>query len=399
MPKLKTHVPKMCRHHRGQAFIKLGGEQIWLGPYGSQQAREAYDRIVAEWLSHGRRLPQRSASNASSTITVRRVVVEFWDYARQRYTPSEQTTFRSALQILEQLYGSEPAERVGPQRLRVIRDTMVRKGWSRRHTNKQVSRLRSVYRWAASREFIEEAAYRRLTTLEPLRRGEAREGRDIKPVPREHIRMARPYLTRPVRATVMLQLLTGCRADELLRLRPMDIDRSGSVWKVNPIHHKTAHHDKDRTILIGPRGKRVLRLFLSNRGEDQYLFDPRESHAEVRRRGARGGRRANQKPNPRRTDRTVGDHYTTASYRRQIHRACRKAFPAPQGLDREAKKQWVWEHQWSPHRLRHTAATSIRRGYGLEVASIILGHASLDITQVYAERNMQRAIEVMREVG
>jgi site-specific recombinase XerC len=41
----------------------------------------------------------------------------------------------------------------------------------------------------------------------------------------------------------------------------------------------------------------------------------------------------------------------------------------------------------------------IRKRYGLEAAQVILGHASADVTQVYAERDLQKAVEIMREVG
>ena len=43
--------------------------------------------------------------------------------------------------------------------------------------------------------------------------------------------------------------------------------------------------------------------------------------------------------------------------------------------------------------------TEIRKRFGLEGAQVILGHASADVTQVYAERDLQKAVEIMREVG
>jgi hypothetical protein len=43
--------------------------------------------------------------------------------------------------------------------------------------------------------------------------------------------------------------------------------------------------------------------------------------------------------------------------------------------------------------------TEIRKRYGLEAAQVILGHASADVTQIYAERDLQKAVEIMREVG
>jgi site-specific recombinase XerC len=56
-------------------------------------------------------------------------------------------------------------------------------------------------------------------------------------------------------------------------------------------------------------------------------------------------------------------------------------------------------HRCHPHQLRHAAATSIRARYGLEAAQVILGHAKADVTQVYAERDLTKAHEVMREIG
>ena len=106
-----------------------------------------------------------------------------------------------------------------------------------------------------------------------------------------------------------------------------------------------------------------------------------------------------------------------AAYRRAIHRACDLAFPAPEPLGRrdgECVREWrerltdtqrvelqTWQsnHRWSPNRLRHSAGTEIRKRYGLEAAQVILGHASADVTQVYAERDLQKAVEIMREVG
>ena len=49
--------------------------------------------------------------------------------------------------------------------------------------------------------------------------------------------------------------------------------------------------------------------------------------------------------------------------------------------------------------LRHSAATEIRARFGLEAAQAVLGHAKADVTQIYAERDLNRAVEVMREVG
>jgi site-specific recombinase XerC len=55
--------------------------------------------------------------------------------------------------------------------------------------------------------------------------------------------------------------------------------------------------------------------------------------------------------------------------------------------------------KWAPNRLRHSAATEIRKRFGLEAAQVVLGHAQADVTQVYAERDLELARRVAKEVG
>jgi integrase len=54
---------------------------------------------------------------------------------------------------------------------------------------------------------------------------------------------------------------------------------------------------------------------------------------------------------------------------------------------------------WNPLQLRHTAATLIRAKYGLEAAKAILGHSRVETSQLYAERDLGRAEEIMKEIG
>ena len=55
--------------------------------------------------------------------------------------------------------------------------------------------------------------------------------------------------------------------------------------------------------------------------------------------------------------------------------------------------------KWSPNRLRHTAATQIRRQFGLEAVQVALGHAKADVTQIYAERDLTLAVQIMQKIG
>lgn len=86
---------------------------------------------------------------------------------------------------------------------------------------------------------------------------------------------------------------------------------------------------------------------------------------------------------PRATDRTLGDRDTHYSLNKAVFRACIRAAVPP----------------WNPYRLRHSCATTVRKKYGLEAASIILGHSTLSTTQVYVESDQAKAIRVALEIG
>ncbi|MBK8270391.1 MAG: site-specific integrase [Planctomycetes bacterium] len=68
-------------------------------------------------------------------------------------------------------------------------------------------------------------------------------------------------------------------------------------------------------------------------------------------------------------------------------------------MEPEQSVQWRIDHHWHPHQLRHSAATRLRREFGIETAKIILGHKSLDVTQLYAEADHARAADAMARVG
>ena len=89
------------------------------------------------------------------------------------------------------------------------------------------------------------------------------------------------------------------------------------------------------------------------------------------------------------------EHYTTNSYEKSIHRGTDKAFPPPEGLNEEQIKAWRKRYRWTPNRLRHTAATFLRKEFGIDAARVILGHSSPTVTEVYAELDYEKAAQIM----
>jgi hypothetical protein len=202
-------------------------------------------------------------------------------------------------------------------------------------------------------------------------------------------------------------------------MRPRDIDRISAahkgVWLYRPASHKTQHLGHDRVIFIGPLAQAVLLRYLA-RDSDAYCFRPCDSEAK-RRAAAHAARKTqlssgngpgtNRKDQPKRQP---GEQYNVHAYRNAIHRACDKAFPHPElpegakaadltAAQRAELRQWQEDHRWNPNQLRHTKATETRRDHGLEATQIVMGHSKADVTQIYAERDMAKGIEVARLTG
>lgn len=442
MPRIPSY---RKRKDRNQALVTLTDavtkrrRDYWLGEYGTPESRERYHRLIAEWEANGRRLPhlQEAEGTADQGMTVAELIAEYWRWASSYYNKRYADPLKVVLRLLRRYFGHTPASAFGPKKLRMLRETMIhgdptsdppRKPWSRRTINLAVGRIRHLFKWAASHELVPVSVYQSLCTVEPLRRGRsaARETEPVRPVPEELLQATLPHLSRPVRALVELQLLTGARPGELLGLRPCDIefDEETGIWTYRPESHKNAFRGKERVIYFGPRAQQILRPFLSDRPTSAYCFSPAEADAERRARLHEqrktplscGNRpETNVRDDPKRKP---GDRYTTDSYRRAIEYACEKAFPPPARLARregETKTAWLkrlrpkqkeelaeWRraHRWHPHQLRHNAATLIRRQFGLEAAQLALGHASALITDaVYAERDREKVIEIMRRIG
>lgn len=108
MPKLVNRTPSYRLHKATrQAVVTLNGRDYYLGEHGSQVSRSAYDRLISEWLAHGRRLPP---SRDDPDYTVTEVVAAYWQHAERYYhrngePTSELAYLRESLRVLKRLYG------------------------------------------------------------------------------------------------------------------------------------------------------------------------------------------------------------------------------------------------------------------------------------------------------
>ncbi len=414
---MPVKVPKLCHFKpRNLACVWVSPDKrIYLGEWGSAEAHERYAEVVRRILL-GLNVTEAPSldsgvKRAASLLTVRQLADRYLAFARGYYRrdgvpTGEAYVAELSINAAVKQYGDLPAIEFGPLALEAVRDRMIADGLARKTINSRVRRIVAAFKWAAAKEMIPSTTHHSLTMVSGLRMGrtKAAEPKPVKPVNDATVDATLPHLPAVVADMVQLQRLTGMRPGEVCAMRPCDLDRTGDVWTYTPATHKTQHHGKTRTVFIGERGQAILLRYLARRS-DAYCFSPADS--EAKRRAERHAARitplscgdrpgTNVKASPLRT---VGDHYTKDSYGRAVARACELAWPAPNGLDTEARRKWNAEHRWSPNRLRHSYATEVRKQFGLEAAQVTLGHATCSVTQVYAERDFEKGAAVARQIG
>jgi integrase len=417
MPKLIEALPRYRKHRAsGQAIVTLNGRDYYLGPHGTKASKLEYDRLIAEYLTSGR---SASFGAPQHDLTIVELAADYLKYARGYYgaqTGSEYVRIIPALKPLRELYGRTPAVEFGPLQLRSLRQRFIDLGWSRTYVNHNMRRVVRMFRWAASEGRISPSIPQALAMVPGLRKGKtaARETEPVVPIDGETVDATLPFMPDVAADMVRFERLTGCRPAEVCIVRPCDVDRTGDVWLYRPGRHKTEHHGRDRTIMIGPKAQAVLLRYLARDSRD-YCFRPCDSMAKhyAARRASRktplscGNRPgSNRKRKPRKAP---GEQYAVDAYRRAIANACDKAFPHPTlaGIPRRKLtaeqlaelRKWQSDHRWAPNQLRHAAATEVRRQFGLEAAQVILGHSQANVTQVYAERDLARGVEVALAIG
>ena len=406
MPRKAGKVPAYCHHKAsGQAVVRVDGQDRYLGPYGSDDSYQKYERLIAEWrgnrqTEHVKR--QRTAVNRKFDLTVSQVLYQYRDFARGYYVKDGEPTqeladMKYALRPLRTLYGQTLIRDFGPLALAAVQQSMIECDLSRGVINHRVNRIRRFFKWAVSKELVPADVHAALTSVPGLKynRSEARETEPVKPVPNAWIDATLPYLLPPVAAMVRIQRLTGMRPCELVILRACDIDMSGSVWVYEPYTHKNLWRGHRRSVPIGPQAQEILRPFLTLK-TDAYLFSPRSALAwqNAQRRSNRktpltpSQRKRKPLKSPKRAKR---DRYDVASYRRAITYAIKQA-------NRRRKPDEQIGH-WFPLQIRHLRATEVRKVFGIEAAQVSLGHAHANVTEVYAERNLGLAIEVAQKTG
>jgi hypothetical protein len=185
MPRTRQEIPTYRKITSGRATVRAAvtvysadgtrTNVILPGPFGSPESKAEYEAILAQLRANdGCLLAERQTKH---DITIAEIVLKFMQHAEKYYVDpiekahtSEIATLKAAVRPLVRMFGSEAAARFGPVALQSLRDALVSGSWvsaderakrikegrpigmARSTVNKNVNRIKLVFKWGASQE-------------------------------------------------------------------------------------------------------------------------------------------------------------------------------------------------------------------------------------------------------
>jgi integrase len=384
MPR-KQQFPPPLQHHRasGQARVRYKSRDYYLGAFGSPEAAQAYAKLITQ-LASGETPDKRTSekkTELSALPTVSTVIARWLAEESPRYgdNSTEVPQYRYAAQPLIRLYGSLPARDLDCEKLEHVQLAMASGSWrnakeraavdamkrphglNRKVLNRQIVRIRTIWRWAERKKLVPPGSYEHLRALPGLRPNDGRVRHPAKRrvAPMTDVNAVVKHLPPVGRVMLLLQWWTGMRSKEVRTMRRDELDTSGAVWVYRPGKHKRSHAGQSREVTIGVRGQAVLGPWLkSHAGE--FVFPPSRRRADSR-----------------------FPIYSREGYAQMIGRASELAGVKIRAYD-----------------CRHSAKQRVTRAMGLDFARAYLGQKSLDVTNSYGNAlDLASAIETAKRMG
>jgi integrase len=334
----------------GQAYIRWNGRQIYLGPHGSKEAKDAYVREIVR-LSGQRSTDEAEAPRGKEEL-VGGLLLRSLEHIEKTVQASEFKNYKSVAKRVADQFALLPVADFGVDQLRELQEDFIRLRWRRGVVNRQIVRIRTIWRVAEQLGHAPPGSWSHLRSLTPLRKNRL----DVLPSRKlasislpELVQILKtlsrvPYIGShrpPVQSMLLLQYWSGMRSSEVRMMRGCEINTSGEIWVYTPATHKNAWREghAPRQVLLGQKCQAVLKRWLQQRPMQSYLFT---------------------------TDGATP--YRDSAYGLAAARAAQRAGLAP----------------FRPYQLRHAAKERVTRLHGLDAARAFLGQTSIGTTNMYA---------------
>jgi integrase len=344
----------------GQAVVTIRKQTIYLGKFNSPESKKKYADLIRDFQAGTVDIP------AGSVQTMAGLAAAYLSHCKEYYAGStEYLRIKRALVIFLERTRDMEVCHITKKNIKYFQQDCVDRNHCRRYINMLTLCLMRCFKWLAANDYILPNKYNDLQLVPLLVAGrtKAQDHPPVSPVQTSDIEAVLKVLNPMQAAMVKVQLVTAMRPGEMLQMRPADVDRSKDIWIYIPRQHKNSYRGHSRKIMLGPKAQALLLPWIIG-SPDDYIFSPQKI------RFCKGKR-------------VPGERYVSTSYSRMIQRACKKA-----GIK-----------SWTPHQLRHTAATNYVEKCGWAETRIILGHKSLDTTLIYAETDAIIAHPSIRRLG
>lgn len=363
---------------RNKGFVDWQGQRVYFpGAYGSPESLQAYQEWIANTL-HAQLIQERLEAQQ---LTMADLAASYLRHCQLYYGDGPRgsiVNIKAAIRgLLDAEQGGLLVNQYGPKQLKAYQQHLINAGLARRTINDRAAWIKAMLKWGVAEEMVPPEVYQAATTVPGLAKGrtQAHEPPPRQPVAWRDVEAILDYLSPVVRAMLMLQWHTGARSGSIVQARPEQFCEDPDhpqllLWRPR---HKTEWRGKELILPIGPQCRADVGAYLNIK---PLCFSPRM---------------ATTKGKP-------GVAYQPWTYRRALVRAQSKAQAAAQEALQRGEAAYL-PASWTPHQLRHAKAQLVRDKWGVEAAQAILGHDSLEATQIYSQRRLDLARQVALQMG
>lgn len=414
-------------------YVYINGKRLQksLGQWGSQEAQDRYDQLVAElYGNHGITSENIEQHNE---LSVAFLCCSFYEDAERRvaeprlkFDKRELQHYETVIKHLVNLYANTPVNKFTASCYRSFRAHLVkiapetwtipdgvyvdnaynrRKGlvgktkyrksklpWTENYVLKLMGYLSQIFYWGVGHDIVDESVVSRFKRVEGLLSDlERKDPRtDVKD---ETIKKTLPWLTPTVREMVIIQRQNSLRPSEVCGLRVGDIDRTGEIWTATKKGKTTWKTGIPLIIKFCESDRQIIERRIRNKGGDEFVFTPAESQLERWEKQAQE-RKTKVQPSQQKRAKKNAEHrlerfnpcFSVNGYRLAIQRGIEKA-----------RKNGVYIPKWTPYQIRHTAVTVTSYEHDRETAAMLAGHKSLSTTSRYEHKMTQVKEDLARE--